>query len=152
MKIILLFLVTAFLTPFITYAQDFAGYGSVTPEELALTECAFDKDANAIVLLDESVSDHDEDYHLINYRHVRIKILKEKGFDEANITLHFWRKDDFEFIDNLEAMVTNTNAAGEIVTEKLTKKSFYTKNINEHTGAVTFTFPNIKVGSIIEYK
>ncbi len=152
MKIILFFLLTVLSLPFISYAQDFTSYGSITPEEFALKECTFDKDANAVVLLDEAVSDHDEEYHLLNYHHVRIKILKEKGLDEANITLSFWRKDDFEFIDNLEAIVTNTNAAGESVTEKLTKKSFYTKTINERIGTVTFTFPNIKVGSIIEYK
>ena len=146
------FLVMLLLFPFTAYCQDFPDFGMVSKEEFALKECAFDKDAEAVILLNEAVSDHDDQYHLITYHHVRIKILKEKGFDAANITLQFYRKDDFEFIDGLEAIVINNDNPGDVSTEKLSKKSFYTKEINERIGAITFAFPNIKVGSIIEYK
>ena len=152
MKIILLVLLTSFLTPFITTAQDFTGYGSITPEELALKECAFDKDANAVILLDEAESNYDDNSHLITNRHIRIKILKEKGFDAANIEIYFRRKDDVEAIYNLEAIITNVNAEGGVVTEKLSNKLFYKKTEDEYYGKMIFTFPNVKVGSIIEYK
>jgi hypothetical protein len=132
--------------------QDFNNYGIISNEEFKMKECAFDKDADAAILLDEAVSDHDDEYHLITYHHLRIKILKEKGFDAANVSLRFWRKDDFEFIDMLDAMVTNVDPSGRIIAENLTKKSFYKQNLNERIGTISFTFPNIKVGSIIEYK
>ncbi|MGC4101601.1 DUF3857 domain-containing protein [Ferruginibacter sp.] len=151
MKQYLLLSVIILLIPFISFAQDLSEFGIVSGDELNLKECSFDKDANAVILLNEAVSDHDDQYHLITNHHVRIKILKEKGFDEANISLRFWRKDDFEFINVLEAMVINTDDIGQLVKEKLPKKAFYTKDINERIGVVTFTFPNIRVGSIIEY-
>ncbi len=152
MKNKLLIYLLATLAPFCIAAQDFNDFGMVTKEELNLKECAFDKDAPAIILIDEAIADHDQEYHLITHHHVRLKILKEKGFEEANVTLRFYRKDDFEFLDNLEAMVINTDANGQPVVERLTKKSFYKQNVNERIGTITFTFPNIKVGSIIEYR
>ena len=147
-----LFSAITLIIPFISCAQDFANYGIISSEEFALKECAFDKDANAAVLLDEAISDHDDEYKLITWHHVRLKILKEKGFDEANISIDYYRKDNFEFIDQLEGMVSNTDASGALVVDKLNKKSFYKKDINELYGTITFTFPNIKTGSIIEYK
>ena len=149
-KLLIYLLVT--VAPLCVSAQNFNDYGIVTKEELNLTECPFDKDAPAVILIDEAIADHDQEYHLITHHHVRLKILKEKAFDEANITLRYYRKDDFEFLDMLEAMVINTGADGEPVVERLTKKSFYKQNVNERIGSITFTFPNIKVGSIIEYQ
>jgi hypothetical protein len=140
------------LSVFKTYSQDFPGYGLISNEELTMKECPFDKEANAIILLDEAISDHDDEYHLITYHHVRIKILNEKGFDAANVSLRYWRKDDFEFIDMLDAMVTNVDPSGRVTAENLSKKSFYKQNVNERIGTISFTFPNIKAGSIIEYK
>ncbi|MGF2411987.1 DUF3857 domain-containing protein [Ferruginibacter sp.] len=154
MKKVTLLLALAIIvcTPFTSFAQNFPDFGIISAEEKNITNCSFDNDATAVILLDEAVSEHDEEYHLINHHHVRIKILKEKGFDEANISLRYYRKDDFEFIDMLEAVVINTDASGAVSTEKLSKKSFFKKDINERIGAITFAFPNVKVGSIIEYK
>ncbi|MBL0145485.1 MAG: DUF3857 domain-containing protein [Chitinophagaceae bacterium] len=132
-------------------AQEFPNFGRISNDEFNLKECAFDKEANAVILLNEAIATHDDEYHLITTHHVRIKILSEKGFDEANIELKYWRKDDFEFLDQLEAIVTNKNTDGNITTEKLPKKAFYKKDLNERIGLVIFTFPNIRVGSIIEY-
>jgi hypothetical protein len=151
MKNSILIIVTGFLFPFISHAQSFPDFGIVSAEERSMKECSFDKDANAVVLINEAIADHDDEYHLITHHHVRIKILKEKGFDAANVTLHFYRKDDFEFIDMVEGVVINTQPSGEITSEKLSKKAIYTSQINDRFGAVNFTFPNVKVGSIIEY-
>jgi len=152
MKNTLLLFAIILLFPFVTSAQDYPNFGTASPEELAMKECAFDKDAPAVVLLNEAVADHDDEYHLITYHHIKIKILKEKGFDYANVSLRFYRKDDFEFIDMLEGVIIGTDNNGDLNSEKLSKKAIYTKDINDRIGKVTFTFPNVKVGSIIEYK
>lgn len=133
-------------------AQDNSLFGYISQEELDLKECSFEKDANAVVLLDEAVSNYDDNYHLITNRHIRIKILKEKGFNAADVEIYFYRKDDFESIYQVEALITNIDAEGKMVQEKLNSKSFYKKNENERLGKMIFTFPNVKVGSIIEYK
>jgi len=60
-------------------AQDFPNFGEVSAEELQLKECAFDKGANAVVLLNEAFSDHDDEYHLINLSSCTYKNFKRKG-------------------------------------------------------------------------
>ncbi|MEI9957584.1 MAG: hypothetical protein WDM90_15100 [Ferruginibacter sp.] len=134
-----------FSNHFIGLAQDFS-YGVITREELDLKECPFDKDANAVVLMDEAKSDYDDEGHLITDHHVKIKILKEKGFDAANVEIYYYRKDDFEDIFKLEAMITNLDAIGRVVSEKLSSKSFYKKEVNERLGKMIFTFPGVKSG------
>src|SRR5664279_3153883 len=82
-----------------SFAQEFPGYGIVSSDEISLKQCAFDKDANAVVLLHEAYSDYDEEHHLVTTHHIRIKILNEKGIPAANISIPFYSKDDFEQID-----------------------------------------------------
>ncbi len=144
--------ITVLLFPFISFAQEFPNYGVITNEEINLKECAFDKDAAAVILLDEANANFDIHYHLIYNHYIRIKILKEKGFNQANVIIPFYRKDNFEMIDELAAMITNLNADGSITSEKLDEKSFYKIKEDEFFGKMIFTFPNVKVGSILEYK
>jgi hypothetical protein len=153
MKKVVCYLLCVIITPSICTAQDVgANFGIITKAEADLKECTFDKEANAVVLFDKAVSNYDEERQLITDRHIRIKILNEKGYDNANVAIYFYRKDGFESIRKLEAVITNVNADGSITAEQLPNKSFYEKNENDQLGKMIFTFPNVKVGSIIEYK
>ncbi|MFN8252073.1 MAG: DUF3857 domain-containing protein [Ferruginibacter sp.] len=133
-------------------AQDFPSWGTITADEVALKECAFDKEAPAVVLIDEAIANHDDEYNLITIRHIKIKILKQSGFDFANIEIPYVRKDKQQYVEKVEAMVTNIEDNGVATVTQVEKKSIYDNNVDAFTGKVIFTFPNIKVGSIIEYK
>ncbi|MEO6228689.1 MAG: DUF3857 domain-containing protein [Ferruginibacter sp.] len=133
-------------------AQIFPYYGIISGNEKELKECSFDKDANAIILLHEATSDYDDEYHLITTHHVRIKILKEAGISVADVSIPFYRKDDFENIYKVEGMTFNYDAQGHEVITKLDRKSIFTKKTNERIGEVVIAFPAVKVGSIIEYQ
>lgn len=134
-----------------SFAQEFPGYGVLSNEEINLKQCSFDKDANAAVLLHEAYADHDEEHHLITTHHIRIKILKEAGLSLANISIPFYRKDDFEYIDRVEGMTINIVDGAQVITT-VDRKSIFTQKTNERIGEVVFAFPEIKTGSIIEYK
>ncbi len=71
---------------------EFETWGQLSQEERDLKVCAFDSEAVAIVLIDEAVSDHNDERHLITYRHIRIKILKEKGLEYGNIVIPFYAR------------------------------------------------------------
>ena len=60
------------------------GFGELTVAEKTLTECSFDKEADAIVLIDEGHSNYNDDYNLITTRRKRLKILKQKGIYPHN--------------------------------------------------------------------
>ena len=133
-------------------AQDFPTYGKVTQEELRMKECAFDKEAGAVVLIDEAVSSYNNEYNLITERHIRLKILKEKSIEYGNVSIPFYREDGFEFISNIEGLVINGDGLGQPVIQNLEKKAIYSRNISNRVGEVTFAFPSVKAGSIIEYR
>src|SRR6476659_10145174 len=98
-------------------AQDLASLGNCTREELQMTECSFDKDATAVVLLHEAKSEYNDEHNLVTVHHLKIKILKDKGIENANIEIPFYRKDDFEYIDAIQGITINPLPSGE--TEKL---------------------------------
>ncbi|WP_276482946.1 DUF3857 domain-containing protein [Paraflavitalea pollutisoli] len=131
---------------------DFETWGKITPEERALTVCAFDSEAVAVVLIDEAINDYNDERHLITYRHIRIKILKEKGVGYSDIEIPFYTRDDFQRIDDLEAVAFSVNAAGQLVSQAVDRKSIYTQPRNELWSQKKFAFPDVKPGTIIEYK
>jgi len=132
-------------------AQVFSNYGSISQEERQLKECAFDKEAEAVYLLHEGISNYNDDYNLVTEHHIRIKILKEKGLAYANVTIPFYSDRDFEFISKIEGMVINYDEQGNRSDQKLDKKSIYTKKTTKYHSEVSFAFPSVKTGSIIEY-
>lgn len=136
----------------LSFAQDFPAFGTATADEIELKQCSFDQEANAVVLRHEAFSNYNDQGNLITNHHVRIKILKEKGFSAADISIPFYRKDNFERISGVEGWTINIGADGQAVNTKLDRKSVFTKDANDRIGEVIFTFPAIKVGSIIEYK
>jgi len=143
-----------FLSPFISlYAQTTPpDIGFYSDEERNMTTCEFDKDAEAVVLFDYAFSDHDEEYHLITTRRIRIKILTDKGIERGNISIPFWSKDKFEFIHGIEGQTYNWNTATrQFETFKLNKSQVFTEKVNDRFSVVKFALPGVKAGSIIDY-
>jgi hypothetical protein len=144
--IFFLFLFTKKLSPQSTLPE----YGVYTDKEKSLKECPFDKDAEAVVLLDEAFSFYDDEYRLITIRRIRIKILNQRGIDRGNIKILFYSKDQFEFITNIEGVSYTENGAFSV--SFLNKKSIYTDKEDDLFSNIKFALPNVQVGSIIEYK
>ncbi|RTL59204.1 MAG: DUF3857 domain-containing protein [Sphingobacteriales bacterium] len=126
--------------------EDFGNFHSPSTYEINLKECAYDKEATAIVLDHEAMTYYDDDYNMITYHYVRIKILREKGKGAGEITIPYYREDDFENISDIKGRIYN----GFGYTD-LDKKSVFQKNTNKYWGEYSFTFPEIKIGSVLEY-
>lgn len=125
-------------------------YGEIDKADLEMKSCDFEKDANAEVLFDDAFVT----YHystVVMERHKRIKIFNDHGKDEANIRIEFLGVHNDELIVDLQAQTINlTNGAIEYT--NVDSKSIYTQNVDKETKAIIFTFPNVKSGSVIEYK
>lgn len=126
-------------------------YGKFSKDEILLSECSYETDAVAVILSKTCVVD--VSHRSINYRHhIRVKILKEEGLDKANVELPYWRKDALEKIISVKGHTINFDEnKGKEVTD-LDGKSVFDVDLNDSYGAVRFGMPNVKVGSIIEYK
>ncbi|MDB5014629.1 MAG: hypothetical protein JWQ25_2831, partial [Daejeonella sp.] len=128
-------------------------FGDVSIADLEMKECSFEKDANAMYLFSHGKIYRHDPYEVSFEVHKRIKIFNDKGKAEANIRLEFFgnKRNGFEEISGLQAQTINL-VDGKVEITKIDKKAVYNENLDLLKSAKTFSFPNVKDGSIIEYK
>jgi len=125
-------------------------FGKIDTSDLKMTSCDFEKDANAMVLFDKGTVYY-KFSTVVMERHKRIKIFNDNGKDEANIRLEYYGTHHDEEILEVEAETINLN--GKLIEyTAIDKKSIYTEVIDKEKKAIIFTFPNVKAGSVIEFK
>lgn len=158
MKTLFLKLLLIAFTTFQSHAQKGQpAFGKVDKADLLMTDCEFDKGADAMKLIDWGNSYYDRGtvgystFKTVFQRRIRIKILKEKGIDEANVEIPFYTHNNEERVLKLSANTYNLDAAGKIQTSEVKKSSIYAKKINSYYSKMIIAFPEVKVGSIIEY-
>jgi hypothetical protein len=85
---------------------------------------------------------------------MRIKIYKKEGYDWANFTLPYYvgyenyNDDTVKFSNAVTYNIEN----GVLVKTKLTTEGNFKKNVNEYWNEASITLPNVKEGSVIEFK
>lgn len=127
-------------------------YGKVDKSDLELTSCDFEKDANAEVLFNKAELYFDlEGSTITNEIHKRIKIFNDNGKKQANIHLTYWSGNRLEFITGLQAETINLTD-GKIEITKLDKNLIFNKPVDKVISEISFSMPNVKAGSIIEFK
>lgn len=118
----------------------------VTPEELAMKDYAASPGTHAVLLYREVRTD---DVESVEHNYVRIKILTEEGKKYANVELAYFR--NFNRIGEIKGRTIRPDGSilkfdGEIFEKTLIKAR------GAKIQAKTFSFPDIQVGSIIEYR
>lgn len=132
-------------------------FGKVDKADLEMKDCSFDKGADAMVLIDYGNIFYDRGtvnfsaFKTVYERRTRIKILKEKGISQANIEIPYYNHNNEERVLKLNANTYNLDETGKIVTTEVKKSSIYSKKIDGNYSKVIIAFPEVKVGSIIEY-
>ena len=112
---------------------DLPPFGTVDKSDLELKDCDFDPKAGAMVLLEDGLLEYVIGNDGIEMKkRVRIKILNEKGIDQANIRLSYLSAANSQSINSIEAQTYNLDDKGEIVISKLDKKLIYEKKINKN--------------------
>jgi hypothetical protein len=127
-------------------------YGKIDQADLELKACDFEKDANAEVLFNKANVYFGGDLMTITEDiHKRIKIFNDNGKKEADIHIKYWSADHLEYINGLQAETINL-VDGKVQITKLDKKQLFTKTIDKYTSEISFTMPDVKPGSVIEFK
>jgi hypothetical protein len=140
-----------------TYAQtapQTQPYGKIDQADLELKACDFEKDANAEILFDKASVDPEgigKRTILAMERHIRIKIFNDIGKNMANIRILYFSYMDGVVVNDLQAETINLNN-NKIEITPIDKKLIYTEKIDRFHSALIFTFPNVKPGSVVEYK
>jgi hypothetical protein len=147
----LLLAVLSAAVSFSAQSQRFADYGQYPVSEQQLKECDFDPEATAIILKHEAHAGYDDDYRLVMSHHIRMKILKEEGLKCAQVKIPYYRKDGIETISHIKAQSVEFNPGNPMKVVQVAARDITYAPVNELYGEVAFSFPNAKVGSIIEY-
>ena len=153
-KILLITLLQLFLSP--VFSQNYK-FGKVSKEELNEQFNPKDTSANATVLYrKQHISfNYVEGNGFIqeNKIHERIKIYNREGLDQAikKISLYDESNELKEDLVGLKAVTYNIES-NKITQTKLKKSGVFEEKTNDYWKKVKFTFPDVKVGSVIEYK
>ena len=151
-KLLLLLTFLCFL-PVIVFAQTdnelAIEYGKIPIEDCVMTVYPLDSSAEAVVLVSKgrlSIRERDYDGPQIKYHFLRrVKLLKKSAFDsQGNIKITYFSKQ----LDNLKAAVIQPDGTR----QELTKKEFFEVKAINDLKTKQFAFPNLRVGSIIEYE
>ncbi|TBO39629.1 DUF3857 domain-containing protein [Pedobacter kyonggii] len=132
-------------------------FGKIAPTEFEVKATGQDSSASAIKLFD--VGDCYFEYNptggfiYVFERHIRYKILNKNGYDLANYRVELYRnsnsaKEDLSFMD----AATYNMVDGKMVTSKLNKDARFTEEFDKNNVVKKFALPNVKEGSIIEFK
>ncbi len=138
-----------------TTAQKIPSFGKIDKEEFTTKECSYDKEATAEYLLDVAEVRYyftSSDFVNETTTRIRIKILNEKALELANVRLSYYAAGNRQSIRNIEGQTFNLNAGGAVEVTKLEKKSVMEQKLDADYDMMVFTLPNVKVGSIIEYR
>ena len=132
--------------------------GKIDISDLQVTDCSFEKGAIAYKIIDwgnvyyERGTEGISLFKQVYEKRVRIKILKDKGLSYANVTIPYYSYNNDQKVTKTEAYTFNLDESGKVKVTEVGKSSIYTKKINKRYSELIITFPEAKVGSVIEYK
>ncbi|MGB1042613.1 MAG: DUF3858 domain-containing protein [Tenacibaculum sp.] len=124
--------------------------GNVSLEELKLAQYNKDSTANAVVLYEHAnyYLDEEKEYKNTTDFYFKVKILNKEAAHKATIKVPFYGK---ETVHSIKGITYNLSEEGNIKKNHLVASEIFTKDKNEKWKEISFTLPNIKSGSVIEY-
>ncbi|MGJ8734450.1 MAG: DUF3858 domain-containing protein [Cellulophaga sp.] len=132
-------------------AQESYTFGQLSDFDKNFTVYEKDSTANAVVLYEKGNNQFlviDNKILIEKKYYVKIKILKKEGLGNANIIIPFKSTEKIsEIVFDINAITHNKDSQN-----NLSQSDIYRVGIGLNLGAVKFAFPNVKVGSIIEYE
>jgi len=157
-RIFILFLLFIICCCKIFAQQKLPDFGKIDIADLQMTECAFDKSADAMILFNDAKVTFETGIYgyteVVTEKRVRIKIFNEKGFSAASISIPYINRSKLSKVRDVAACIYNLDDNGKIVVQKLGKDEILKdKSKTKYSEAnYKFTFPNLKKSSVIEYR
>src|SRR5690554_3484174 len=154
MKIKFILVFVFLIQTFFITAQDFR-MGRVSVEELKETTHPSDSSAVAAVLYKKGatnlVLNPDGSFMVRTEVETRIKIYKKEGLNYANFSVAYYVSGEKESVIFNEAVTYNL-VNDKIEKIKIKKEGEFTEEINENWTSKKIVLPNVKEGSVIEFK
>lgn len=132
-------------------AQKKNDFGQLSATELRFS--SYEKDTTAAAVVLSEIGNNyfeviDQRIRLIKEYHVKIKIINEKGFDKGTIEIPFYHTDDrSEQVTDIRAITHNKSVKTGLMLDQI-----FETDLSLNWSAKRFVFPNIAVGSVLEYR
>jgi hypothetical protein len=134
-------------------------FGNISLAELTMKDCPFEKGAGAMNLIKTATIGFDLGIYshapivTTEYR-VRIKLFRKSGFEAANIKIPYSSRSRSTKITDVSAYIYSLDESGKIVREKVEKREIFKEKSKAANAinALSFTFPDLKEGSVLEYR
>jgi hypothetical protein len=156
MKIIKFFSLLSLLFVFSTATSQEFKLGKVSVAELQ--EKAHPKDTSAVaaILFKNGKSkieyDQNDGFVVLTEVETRIKIYKKEGYDWANQSVGYYLGNNTKETVSFSEANTFNLVNGKVEKTKLKSDGVFDETVNKYRGRKKITMPNVKEGSIIEYK
>jgi hypothetical protein len=130
-------------------------YGRVNIAEVTMKEYTGDKTCEAVVLYDVGKSyfrDTENGFELVFERRTKIKIFSKSGLRWAEIEIPYYTEGfTSENVSDIEA--ASYNLENDVIRQTfLDPKKVFDEKTSDHYRQKKFAIPNVKEGSVIEYK
>lgn len=142
-----------------TYSQKkLPAFGKIDKADLLQKDCDYDKGAEAEILIDWGNTFYDRGTQGISFfktvfeKRRRIKIYNQKGLAQADVKIQFYSHNNDEKILKVNAYTYNLDDGGNVQRTEVSKNSIYTKRLNNYFSEMVIAFPEVKPGSVIEYR
>ena len=137
------------------FSQDYK-FGKISKKELQEKFNPLDSSANATYLYKYRKTFFDyvqgDGFRLVTEIHERIKIYNKEGFGYATEQVRLSKSgSDNDIVNSIKAYTYNL-LEGKIEETKLTKEGMFKTEKSKYIDEMKFTMPNIKAGSIVEFK
>ncbi len=155
MKKTILMLVVVIITSTLSLsAQDYK-FGKVSKSDVENNTYQQDSSASAVKLYKFRRSyidyDHPDGWVFVTEMHERIKILTKDGLDYGTKEINLYRSPtENERVNSIKAYTYNIEN-GKLKSEKLKKNGIFKNKISDNWDQTSFTMPNVKVGSVVEW-
>lgn len=139
----------------VVFSQEYK-LGNVTVEELKETEHKTEKNAAACKLFSKAKTymtySNNKGFELVTEVENKIKIYTTDGFKYANHSVSIYTSNTEKEIVNFSDAVTYNLVNGKIEKTKLKSEGEFTEKTSKFNLVKKITMPNVKIGSIVEYK
>ena len=122
--------------------------GKVSIADLEMEVFEGDSSASALVLVDDGLVGYEYGGGYYFQYHVQVKILDQAAFDMADLKISLYEKNALKDFQGATYNLEN----GRIVTTKVAEEQVRIEEEEDKERSASIAFPNVKVGSIIEYK
>jgi len=137
-----------FLIFTIAFSQS-RNWGKVSQEEVEMKDVSFEPGAEAVILYESGILNiNSQGYDLEQYQ--RVKILSDRGFHLAD-KKYTYNPDKYDKVILEDAQTINI-IDGKTVITPIDKKDIFISKQRDNIMQLAFAFPNVRKGSIIEYK